>query len=507
MLKRIDNLLNFITMYRLMLYYLTFLISLSIIFSAFKLLPYDPLVIILFCSVILFSSIASNKLLATLFKAPSNVESVYITALILTLIITPVFSGTGSLLPAIFSSIIAMASKYLIAIKKKHLFNPAAFSAVISFLVFNHVVASWWIGNPIMALPVLAGGLLIVRKLRRFDLVLSFFLLYFSLTGLSALLRENDLVSFIRQTIIYSPTLFFAFVMLTEPMTTPPTKNRRMIYGGLTGIIYANFLSFAGFNFTPEMALLAGNVFSYLVSSKQKLVLKFRNRIQEGKDTYDFIFETDRKLAFAPGQYLEWTLIHPKFDNRGIRRYFTLASSPTEQSPMIGVKFYDRPSTFKQHLLALEEGHQVVAAQLSGDFTLPKDKTKKLVFIAGGIGVTPFRSMTKYLLDTKEKRDIVLLYSNKTAAEICYRAIYDQAEKEIGLKAIYTLTDQENIPTNWSGLTEKITGTLVTKYVPDYRDRIFYISGPQAMVTAITNSLIESGIKRSKIKTDYFPGF
>ena len=137
------------------------------------------------------------------------------------------------------------------------------------------------------------------------------------------------------------------------------------------------------------------------------------------------------KLKFKPGQYLEWTLPHEKIDNRGMRRYFTIASSPTEKDMIMGVKFYDKPSSYKQSLISLENQGIVVASQLAGDFTLPKDKNKKLIFIAGGIGVTPFRSMIKYLIDNNEKRDIVIFYSNKSFADIAYKEIFDEAAKKL----------------------------------------------------------------------------
>ena len=82
------------------------------------------------------------------------------------------------------------------------------------------------------------------------------------------------------------------------------------------------------------------------------------------------MFETNQKMDFTPGQYLEWTLEHPDEDSRGIRRYFTIASSPTEDTFRIGIKFYPHPSTFKQALLGMKEGSSMVASGLSGDFVL-----------------------------------------------------------------------------------------------------------------------------------------
>ena len=294
-----------------------------------------------------------------------------------------------------------------------------------------------------------------------------------------------------------SPMLYLGSIMLTEPMTTPPTKKLRIIYGILVGFLNAPFIGIGNFYTTPEMALAFGNVYSYLVSSKEKLILKLKERVQVANETYDFIFNTNRKLDFQPGQYLEWTLAHEKIDNRGMRRYFTIASSPTENEIIMGIKFYDKPSTYKQSLINIKKDDIVVASQLAGDFVLPNDKNKKLVFIAGGIGVTPFRSMIKYLIDTNEKRDIIIFYSNKTANDIAYKNIFDEAEKKLGIKTIYHQTDESGF----------LTCNIIEKYVPDLKERMFYISGPRSMILTFDKALKDAGVHKNHIKTDFFPGF
>ena len=120
-------------------------------------------------------------------------------------------------------------------------------------------------------------------------------------------------------------------------------------------------------------------------------MLRLKEKVQLAPDIYDFIFVPTRKFAFAPGQYMEWTLGHDEPDSRGNRRYFTLASSPTENTLRLGVKFYQQSSSFKSALLAMDQQSEIVAAQVAGDFVLPDDPRQKCVFIAGGIGITPFR--------------------------------------------------------------------------------------------------------------------
>jgi len=158
-------------------------------------------------------------------------------------------------------------------------------------------------------------------------------------------------------------------------------------------------------------------------------------------------------------------------------------------------------------LLNIQPGEKIVASQLSGDFILPKEKNKKLVFIAGGIGVTPFRSMIKYLIDKKEKRDITIFYSQKTFNDFAYVNDLDEAEKELGIKTIYTLTEKNLVPTNWNGETGFIDMTMIKKYISDYNDRCYFLSGPHTMVVNFEKTLKNIGIKNSRIIKDFFPGF
>jgi ferredoxin-NADP reductase len=150
---------------------------------------------------------------------------------------------------------------------------------------------------------------------------------------------------------------------------------------------------------------------------------------------------------------------------------------------------------------------KMMIGTLAGDFTLPQDPAKKLAFIAGGIGVTPFRSMIKYLIDKNEKRDIVLFYSNKTQDEIAYKDIFDMAQKQFAMKTIYTLSDETKLPEGWTGDKGFLTADKVKTFLPDYKERTFYLSGPHGMVAAFEKTLSEIGVPKRQIKTDYFPGF
>lgn len=503
----IDNFLNRITMYRLVLHYLIFLWLIALAFSTFGLLPYSPIALIFSLAFIMAASWITNTIFARIYKTPANVESLYITALILALIITPYqsTSGLGYLGFLALASIWAMASKFIFAIGKKHIFNPAAFAVALTAFTINQS-ASWWIGNAYLMPFVLIGGLLLVRKLKRKDLIIHFLLVALIVIIGTGLMKGTGFWTIFQKAVLESPLLFFAFVMLTEPLTTPSTEIRQIAYGSLVGFLFAPSIHIGSVYSTPELALLIGNVFSYLISPKKKLLLTLDEKIPVGRDMHDFVFTADGSMNFRPGQYLEWTLGHADPDDRGNRRYFTIASSPTEEKIRMGVKFYPEASSFKRSLLDMKIGDTIIASQLSGEFVLPKDKNEKLVFIAGGIGVTPFRSMIKYLLDNHESRDIVLFYSNKTKEEIAYKKIFDRAEKELGIKTIYALTDKDVPLVPWCR-RGRVDDHMIMEEVPDCLERTYYISGPRGMVVAYENMLKNLGISRRQIKTDFFPGF
>ncbi len=504
MITKIDYVLDRITMYRLVLYVLIGLVGLAEILAYFKLLNFSPLALLVSTLFLVLICWVMNAILARVLEVPANVESSYITALILALIIDPAQS-VGGLQFLGWAAILAMSSKYILALNRKHFFNPAAIAVVITSFVLGES-ASWWVGTTGMLPAVLIGGLLIARKLRQADMVWSFCAAALVSASLITLVQGGNVFTALKQLLILSPLFFFAFIMLTEPLTAPPTKNLRNLYGILTGILIIPQLHIGSLYSTPELALVVGNVFSYLVSPKLKVMLTLINKNKLAPGIIDFVFKPSQRLAFVPGQYMEFTLAHPRPDSRGNRRYFTLASSPTEKVVHLGVRFYEQGSSFKRAMSKMDAHMNILGAQIAGDFTLPSDPQQKLVFIAGGIGITPFRSMLKYLLDLQQRRDIVLFYANKTANEIVYKNVLSAAHAKLGIKTFYTLTDTTSAPQNWAGLVGRINEQVILSTVPDYQERTYYISGPPDMVRACEHVLKNMGVSHGQIKKDFFPG-
>jgi len=480
------------------------LLGVALVYSFIGILNYDPISLLMTTAFLFTVCVITSVVFSWAFDVTANMESVYISALILALIITPL-SAPVELWYIGWMAVLAMASKYIVAINKKHLFNPVALAAVIMTFVGHPV--SWWVGNLSMLPFVLVGGVLVVYKLRRFDVVLSFFYGVLMSLLVFSILEGNDFLSSLQLSLVYSPMIFFAAIILTEPLTMPPTHNWRMIYGFLVGVIFTPLFHIGSYILTPELAIVIGNIFSYLVSPKSKLVLQLKEKIRIAPDIYDFIFEPTKKLAFQPGQYMEWTLGHEHPDSRGIRRYFTLASSPTEKDLRVGVKFYRHSSSYKEAMLGMPIGSEIIAGQLAGDFVLPGNENRPIVMIAGGIGITPFRSMVKYLLDTHQNRPVVLFYSNKHFDDIVYQDVFEHAQHEMGMKLVYAVSNTRNVPRGWDGHVGRITEDLIKHEVPEYKNCVYYISGPNSMVESYRNLLQSIGINPNRVQTDYFPGF
>jgi ferredoxin-NADP reductase len=488
MIQAISSFIDRTTMYRLVLYYLLVLFGAAVFFGMAGILPYSSDALLWSALVLIVWAWLVNEFFAWIFGAVTNLESVFITPLILVLILPPVvFSDvSGSIALAVIAAW-AMASKYIFTLKNKHLFNPVAIAAVLSSFVLG-ISATWWVAGNLALLPfVFIGGLMVAHKLRKFDLILAFGATVAALVAYTSLNPVGGVLNMF----MHSSLFFFAFAMLTEPLTMPPTRMTRIAYGILVGALFAPATHLGSFYFSPELALVAGNLFAYFASPKGRFMLTFIGRRALALGIYEYLFKSDRPLRFKPGQYLEWTLASVPVDNRGNRRYFTIASSPEEATVALGVRFYDKPSAFKQKLAALPVGAVISAASLGGDFVMPKNTKKKLAFIAGGIGVTPFASMARHCIEAGESRDAVLLYSSKTEEEVAYREVFDSASRN-GWRTAYQI-----------GV---IDANFIKQQVPDYSERTFYISGPPGMVSAMKKALLGLSVSRFNIKTDFFPG-
>jgi glycine betaine catabolism B len=492
----LDRRLDQISMYRLVLYCLYAYVGAGVFFSLFGQIAFKPYYIL--ASVIWLVAVcwAANWLLAKAYKVPSNHESSLITGLIMALILSPASSLHGYWVLALCAGL-AMLSKYLLTINKRHLLNPAAVGAVMSIVLFQNY-ASWWIGARATAPLLIIGGILILRKINRFLMVGFFLALYLVIFWLTAGHITGRLLW---ETIAATPLIFFATVMLTEPLTSPTSLDKSLFYAGITGLFY----SISRLHVAPEEALLIGNLVAFALTPDSSRQLIFKNTKLEADSIVSYIFQAPKRVKFRAGQYFRWTLPDFADDNRGNRRYFTISSAPTEKDLMFTIKQPKaQPSGFKRRLEELKPGDTILATQLAGDFILPGLRVKKLAFLAGGVGITPFRSMVKEMADKGRGRDIVLFYAVNSKDEIAFEPLFKKAEG-LGLKTFYPLAAAAQDHDNY--LAGRLDGGMIAARLPDYKERLFLISGPQAFVAAMRNDLLDLGVPRRNIRTDFFPGY
>lgn len=226
------------------------------------------------------------------------------------------------------------------------------------------------------------------------------------------------------------------------------------------------------------------------------------DHIEEVADhCFTFWFKSDQPVRYTAGQFIELILPHDNPDKRGIKRWFTLSSSPSE--PLLSITTKRAPengSSFKRTLFSLQPGSSVMMSEPMGDFVLPKDPRIPLVYIAGGIGVTPMRSMIKWLHDQQQTRSIHLLYAANSLEEVAFRDLFTN----YGNKTDIILG---NPPAAWQGYSGRLDAARILEIAPNTEGQLYFISGPEPMVEALTKDLRSAGIDKRRIVGDYFPNY
>ncbi len=223
--------------------------------------------------------------------------------------------------------------------------------------------------------------------------------------------------------------------------------------------------------------------------------LKLAEKKIETGGVTTFIFEVENPITWIAGQFMKYTLVHENPDNRGVNRFFTIASAPFEGRPQISTRIdHEKGSSFKKALDNLPIGGELEAGGIEGDFIV-EDLTKKYVFIAGGIGITPYHSILKQLDHDKTPVDVILLYANRTEEAAFKEELEQWTMDNAQLKITYVIDPQ------------RIDEQIIKEKVIDINERIFYTSGPEPMVEAMEKLLTGMGIPMNRIKQDFFPGY
>jgi ferredoxin-NADP reductase len=222
----------------------------------------------------------------------------------------------------------------------------------------------------------------------------------------------------------------------------------------------------------------------------------------EADNIRTFHFQPEQPLRYTAGQYTELHIPHKNPDKRGTKRWFTLSSSPTDELLTITTKYAgdNKSSSFKKALFKLKPGTELHMADPMGDFVLPKLVQTPLVFVAGGIGITPFHSMLRWLSDTLEERPIKLLYGVRTEAEIVFEETFDTA----GIKPTIVVRQPSDA---WGGERGQLSAELILGLEKPSEDTLVYVSGPELMVQALSRDLHKAGLRKDQIVTDEFPNY
>jgi len=220
--------------------------------------------------------------------------------------------------------------------------------------------------------------------------------------------------------------------------------------------------------------------------------------VQRTENILSIRFAKPNGFDYLAGQYMFITL---EVGDAELTKHLTISSSPTENFLEITKRLTGHP--FANALLSLEPGDIIRIRGPYGKFVL--GDYKKIGMLSGGIGITPLRSMIKYSTDKALSTRIILIYSNKNENDIAFNDEFQAIQRyNPNLKVINTITEPNRY---WNGSEGRINSEMIRKYLPDYKDRVFYISGPEKMVNAMQILLNDLEIPESQIRKEYFSGF
>jgi ferredoxin-NADP reductase len=238
--------------------------------------------------------------------------------------------------------------------------------------------------------------------------------------------------------------------------------------------------------------------------------LKLVKKNEEAKGTMSFVFEPEKEVNWLPGQYFYWSLPELKDDPKGNTRHFTIHLSPSE-GKNIGLTTRIRDvSPFKQAFSKLNIGDIVQGEGPEGTFVLDEHEKGEHVLMAGGIGITPFRSFIKYNIDKGLKdTKLHLIYANSNPLEIAFKS-----ELESWAKAADNITVDMTVSepdSSWNGLTGRIDAAMIQKLIGNWQAEIgkltFWLCGPPPMAEAMEKILGSMNISSGKVRSEKFTGY
>jgi NAD(P)H-flavin reductase len=236
-------------------------------------------------------------------------------------------------------------------------------------------------------------------------------------------------------------------------------------------------------------------------SDTKKYTAELLRKEEIARDTWAFWFAKPANFSFHAGQSMRMYSPKDKLDGRTL----TIASAPHEKTLLFVMRM--RGSEFKNTLRSLETGNTIeMEGPYGSRFVLHDDKNVPAVFIAGGIGITPFLSMLSHVTRQGFPYKLTLFYSNKREEDIAFRGELDNLKKE-NSNFDYVLTLSRESPEDWRGERGRVTKEMIDKYVDPLSKPIFYIAGPPTMVVGMEGTLKKSGVDLNRILTKKFTGY
>ncbi|PIT92348.1 MAG: oxidoreductase [Candidatus Harrisonbacteria bacterium CG10_big_fil_rev_8_21_14_0_10_42_17] len=235
------------------------------------------------------------------------------------------------------------------------------------------------------------------------------------------------------------------------------------------------------------------------------LPLVSRENIAEGTMTFSFDLGSG-EYSFRAGQHAELTLLDPPHtDAKGNLRVFSFTHSPKNtRSLFFATRMRD--SAFKKSLAELLLGTKVKVSRAMGNMTLHKDDAKPAVFLAGGIGITPMRSIIEWAFEESSRHQLFLFHANRTIRSMPFFNDFEQwARSHERFTFIPTLSDEGD--QEWHYERGRVDHAMIAKYVEDMSSAIYYLAGPPPMVATMWQLLVDAGISEDVIKSEEFGGY
>ncbi|GEK19614.1 FAD-dependent oxidoreductase [Cellulomonas xylanilytica] len=505
-MSTVDTVLGRVTMYRLVTIALGGILLVALVLSVLGPVQQDPVALVVSTAVAVVVSVLAGRACGALWRTRVHTESAVITGLILALLFWPETTPTGLGIVAL-AAVLAALSKFVVAVRARHVLNPAAAGALAAGLLaplFGGFGAVWWVATPAL-LPVVAlAALAVVVRTRRLALVATYLAAALAVL-LPRLVATGAAPTDALLTALQSyPLVFAAGFMLTEPLTLPPRRWQQLAEAALVGALTVVPFSLGVLYASPELALVVGNVLAFTVGQRRAVHLRVRAQRMVTPGIREVAFASDAAVRFRPGQWIELHVPHQGADARGSRRVFSLATPPDHTDGVaVAFRVTESLSSFKQALSALPEGGLVRATGVGGDFVLPKDAAVPLLLLAGGIGITPFVSQLSDLARSGARRDVVVVLLLGPGDEAPY------ADVLVGSGARVVVVSPQRptaLPESWVFATgPTIDATTLKETVPDAARRVAYVSGGPGMVEHSRRVLRRSGVRR--IRTDAFSGY